>query len=179
MKLLHTSDIENFPAFDRPDDAENLTVVGLVQLADKGPWLPLAIKQEGRFRYLHVIEEGVSRPIEDENAGHEFYDALDAACSSLWQHNWNAMLGRIFGFNRRSLQRDRVSKFLLPGPVVEMIAFIYTIDDAQEFGDFLAAIAQYEDRYRHEGMVRERVNYALDLFFSPRNKRIFRPHDEE
>lgn len=120
--------------------------IGVVQLEKDGEWVPLAQAKVGRNRLLFAIINGEAQPLDMEVAGQAFYEALSETCTRLWGYSWNAAIGDIFGFNRRTLQRDRLVKFMLPPRVLMTIAYINsTVADGEPLPDLLRVIGRYKE----------------------------------
>jgi len=165
LQLLHPDRVEYPAAPDPALQKAGYTYIGVVQLDGSDEWVPLAIVERGRVRELAAIDGNKIVTLDLEVAGPVFYDALDAACEELWQHNWNSMLGSLFGLNRRTLQRDRVSRYLLPARVVETLVYILSADDAAELSLLLQAIAAYEAKFGNRKIVENYVAGGLKLFY--------------
>jgi hypothetical protein len=116
-----------------------LAPIGMVQ-DEEGAWFPLALDAK---RQPFLVDAEGPHPLDREKAGTSIYRALDETCERLWGHSWNSSVGEIFHLNRRTTQRDRVSRYLLPPPVLQVLAYVASADDSQELAGALLALARY------------------------------------
>jgi hypothetical protein len=166
IQLIHPQR-SGIPPEEEHDDLRKAgyTFVGLVRREASEDWAALAILERGRDRSLAMVyaDQVIDLPL--EVAGEAFFYALGEACEALWQHNWNAVLGTLFGLNRRTLQRDRVAQYLLPARVTETLSYILSADDAAELSLLLQAIVAYKKRFGDRRVVERYVEGGLTLFY--------------
>jgi len=159
--MMH-HDYVAFPETSVDFAALGLSPVGVVR-EDDGPWHPLAIDAQ-RNAYAVVAGEAVA--LDPAQAGPAIYAALDETCERLWGNSWNSAVGEIFRVNRRTTQRDRVSRNLLPPAVLQAIAFVACSDEAPNFAEALLAMARLSAKFgNEEGLVRRQWNAVADVYF--------------
>jgi hypothetical protein len=117
-------------------------------------------------RQLVALFDDQSYPVESPDAGKALFRALDAAAFKLWGHSWNSAVGEIFGVNRRTTQRDRVARNLLPPKVLYMIAYLASLDDGPAMASALLSVAGLHNAAAgNEGAVRSAWQFAIDAFY--------------
>lgn len=159
--MLH-HDHPSYPSEDLPGLAPGLTPVGVVRLDDDGPWLPLVIDD---VRVLHAIVDGEPVALDKEESGAALYEALNVTCQRLWGHSWNSAVGEVFRMNRRTTQRDRVTRNLLPPRVLQKISYVASADDTTEMANGLIAAARYWARFKgDEAVTRRYWQNVMDVF---------------
>lgn len=136
--------------------------IGVIEQFDQ-----LSILGIGPKRQLLALIDGQAYPIEAEDAGMALFNALDLAAFWLWGHAWNSALGDIFGINRRTTQRDRVGKNLLPPKVLYLVAHMASRPDGQAMAAALQAVAAFDktQEYRDEMAVRESWQFVIDAYY--------------
>lgn len=142
VQLLHPESIF-FPTVEIDWAQAEVFPIGVVKLTKRGELLPLAIAQLGRLRALVAFVDGKPVELDLAEAGPAFYAALDRQCEVAWGHSWNAALGEIFSLNRRTLQRDRVERYLLPPRVCMTLSYIFSADDSAQLAELLIAVSRY------------------------------------
>lgn len=140
IDIIHPHSVD-FPAPVIDWKERNLYPIGSVRIGRA--ILPLALTPD---RKPVAIQDDVVKPLDIADVGPAFYDALEAVGDRLWGHGWHIALGDLFGVNRRTTQRDRIARFLLPPPVIMMIAYIGSADD----GPMLARGLQLLQRLRRD-----------------------------
>lgn len=138
--------------------------IGVIEQFDQ-----MSILGIGPQRQLLALIGEEAYPIESPDAGKALFRALDQAGTWLWGHSWNSSLGSIFRINRRTTQRDRVAKNLLPPKVLYMVAHLASIDDGPAMAFALQAVAELDksigQQYRDEMQVRAAWQFAIDVYF--------------
>lgn len=167
VKIMH-QDAFTYPGGDRDWAAIGLTPIGVVNPGDGG-WFALALDE--RRQPVLVDGEGVA-PLDMSDVGPAVYRALEAACERLWGNSWNSSVGEIFSLNRRTTQRDRVSKNLLPTRVLQMIAYVASADDGKELAETLIAVSRYAKRFKDKATVRRYMNNAIDVYYGDFDREI-------
>lgn len=163
VDLLHP-DSNSYPRTgieDLPDTGWIL--IGVVQMGEE--YFPLAVKEAGRNRLAGYFRDGEIVELELTEVGPAIYDAIDEACAKLWGHSWNAALGELFGLNRRTLQRDRVSRYLLPAKILATISYIASADDGEELAKALLAISAYHAKFENPEIVTDYIRNAIEIFY--------------
>ncbi|KQN75096.1 hypothetical protein [Devosia sp. Leaf64] len=176
IDLRHPSTIKS--GFDLSlDGQEGVTIVGLVNIddTDEDLYYPLAIVQCGRVRKLAAIINGEAADIEAPDAGAEFHSVFEDLISDIWPEDHVAALTRLFGFNRRSVQRDRISTWLIPGPVVQLLTYVHSRPDRRAFAQMLLVMCEYADLYDDPKKAKAAVLSAVDFFYDDKNQKILRP----
>lgn len=164
-----------FPDADVDFRALGLSPVGVFR-EDDGPWQPLAI--DGQRNAVAVIS-GRAVPLTPEQAGPAIYTALDETCERLWGNSWHSAVGEIFRMSRRTTQRDRVSRNLLPPAVLQAIAFVACADEAPQFAEALLAMARLSAKFgNEEGLVRRQWNKVADVYFGDASSELSAVADE-
>lgn len=168
ITLLHPRHAR-FPKTDF-DWAENsifpIGVLGSVGDTD----VVVGIVQEKRNRKLVAVRvDGSVEDLDASEAGPALYEALDQVGNQLWGNSWNSAVGEIFGLNRRTTQRDRVSTNLLPPRLVMCITYIASAPDAFEMAGLLVVIARYAGALEiGRDQVESYVRAALDFYYGER-----------
>lgn len=132
----------------------------------------VGIVQQDRNRSLvGVHPDGTVEHLDIQEAGPALYEALDWTGTHLWGNSWNSAVGEIFGINRRTTQRDRVSTNLLPPRLLMSIAYIASAKDAFELAGLLLMISRYANAVEADREQTE--NYfqtALNFFYGDRTE---------
>jgi hypothetical protein len=147
---------------------------GLVQMAEGEPYHPLAIRDVERGRFLVALIDGEIVELDNEVAFPAVYEAVEEIAEKILGHSWNSGLGELFDLNRRTMQRDRVSRFLLPPNILAALSYIASADYPEELAKLLLAINAYHTRFKDQKIVEERVKNALKVFYDQRMERAFR-----
>lgn len=172
--MMHP-DYVAFPETAADFRALGLSPVGVVR-EDDGPWHPLAIDGQ---RNAYAVVAGEAVPLPPEQAGPAIYAALDGTCERLWGNSWNSAVGEIFRMNRRTTQRDRVSRNLLPPAVLQAISYVACADEAPEFADALLALARLAAKFgNEEGLVRRQWSAVADVYFGDASPELGSVADE-
>lgn len=170
ITLLHPRHAA-FPKFDFDWDGKRIYPVGILG-APGDTDIAVGIIQADRQRHAVAVHpDGTVSDLDARDAGEALYDALDRTGNHLWGHTWNSAVGEIFGINRRTTQRDRVSTNLLPPRLLMYIGYIVSAKDAFELAGLLLLLARYEnaggaDREKTEGHIRS----ALDFYYGERSE---------
>lgn len=153
----------------RTDWAEmGVSPIGIVKDGE-GDWFALAI--DGK-RQPFIVDEDGAHALDKEVAGPAIYQALDETCEALWGHSWNSAIGEIFRINRRTTQRDRVSKYLLPPRILQIIAYVATSDDREELAGALVAIARYAARSKSKAETLSYWQNVADVFYGDNDEQM-------
>lgn len=140
------------------------TLVGIVE-REIDKHFPLAVKEDGRTRLIGYLLDGAVKELSAAEIGSAIYEAVDTACSILWGYAWNAALAELFGLNRRTFQRDRVSRYLLPPKVLSTLAYISSAEDGEDLAKTLLAVAGYHRRLADPALVEDHVMNAVRIFY--------------
>lgn len=154
-------------AFSYPNGGKDVAALGLSAIGvcrdGDGQWVPLAL-DDGRNPYAVVGGQAV--PLDADVLGPAIYQALDEACERLWGNSWNSSVGEVFRVNRRTTQRDRVSRNLLPPRILQVISYIASADDGQELAAAMLALARYDRKLKgNKEIARRYWMNAFDLYY--------------
>lgn len=161
VKILHSGSTD-FPDGDRDWEKMGLTPIGIVRQGNDDQWLALAV-DNGRTAY--TLDRDWPAPLDKHIAGPAIFQALEEACERLWGHSWNSSVGEIFSLNRRTIQRDRVSKALLPPRILRTIAYVSSADDGKELAEALIAVSRYAGKFNDKENVSRLMQNAVNVFF--------------
>ncbi len=158
-----------FPDGDRDWHRMGLKPIGIVRKGKEDEWLPLAVDDR---RIAFTVDGDEVTPLDKELAGPAIFQALEETCERLWGHSWNSSVGEIFSLNRRTIQRDRVSKGLLPPRILQMIAYVSSADDGEELAEALIAVSRYAAKFKDKEIVRRYMQNAIDVFYGDFDREI-------
>lgn len=133
-------------------------------------------------RVPHAVDDGVPRPLDPVAVNAALAPAVEAAASRLWPQGWTYAISEAFRLNRRSVQRDRITKSGLHPVVLRTLGSMGCHDDAEGIGRLLHALAHYADAHaegtgdvdRLDDAMRAAGN-ALDGLKGVRTGRALRP----
>lgn len=128
-------------------------------------WFPVVIKVAGRERLVGYFVDGHVEDLYVADVGPAVYEAIDVACTALWGHAWNAAVAELSGLNRRTFQRDRISRYLLPPQTLSTLAFLAAAEDGEELAKMLLAVAAYHRRLGDQALVEDHVLTAIRTFY--------------
>lgn len=160
VQIMH-KDAFAFSGTDLDWEELGLAPIGMVQ-DEEEDWFPLAIDAK---RQPFLVDTDGPHPLDKEKAGTSIYRALDETCERLWGHSWNSSVGEIFRLNRRTTQRDRVSRYLLPPPVLQVVAYVASADDSQELAGALLAFARYAAKTKSKEEAVRYWMHAAKVFY--------------
>ncbi|WP_264048952.1 hypothetical protein [Methylobacterium flocculans] len=133
-------------------------------------------------RTPHAVEDGVPKPLDPVAVNAALAPAVEAAASRLWPQGWTYAISEAFRLNRRSVQRDRITRSGLHPVVLRTLGAMSCHEDAEGIGRLLHALAHYADAHtegngdvdRLDDAMRAAAN-ALDGLKRVRTGRALRP----
>lgn len=158
-----------FPDGDRDWEGMGLMPIGIVRRDEDDDWHALALDDR---RGAFMVDGDKATPLDREEVGPAIFQAMEDACERLWGHSWNSSIGEIFALNRRTVQRDRVAKALLPPRVLAIIAYVSSADDGEELAEALIAVSRYAAKFKDKQVVKRYIENAVEVFYGDYDREI-------